>query len=178
MGFLSGSVTYECFRVVSPQVHQFGPEHVELLEQYAINQKQSLAADQTKVGFLAGEHLFDRDFDLEKNIINDTLHFAVRIDSNQIPAAIRKAWLQMELAVFRAKHRAAVPRKLNARRRRTRWKPAAKRRLAAASIAGCSSSLFSGTLVRDCSISADRVPVPAKRAVCCWKKRSSCSWSD
>ena len=88
--------------MVSPQVRQFGPEHVELLEQYAINQKQSLAADQTKVGFLAGEHLFDRDFDLEKNIINDTLHFAVRIDSNQIPAAIRKAWLQMELAVFRA----------------------------------------------------------------------------
>jgi hypothetical protein len=30
------------------------------------------------------------------------MHFALRIDTNQIPAAIRKAWLQMELAVFKA----------------------------------------------------------------------------
>ena len=31
-------------------------------------------------------------------MIDDALHFGVRIDSNQIPAAIRKAWLQLELA--------------------------------------------------------------------------------
>ena len=54
------------------------------------------------MGLLAGEHLFDRDFDLAKNILNDALHFAMRIDTNQIPAAVRKAWLQMELAVFKA----------------------------------------------------------------------------
>ena len=104
MGFLSGSAGYECFRTCtsdSPLRH-FGPEHVETLEKFAIGSKQKLTADQSRVGLLAGEHLFDRDFDLAKNILNDALHFAMRIDTNQIPAAVRKAWLQMELAVFKA----------------------------------------------------------------------------
>ncbi len=102
MGFLSGSIGYECFRTSHIELRHFGPEHVETLTKYAISSKQNLAAEQTRAGFLAGDHLFDRDFDLAKNILNDALHFAMRIDSNQIPAAIRKAWLQMELAVFRA----------------------------------------------------------------------------
>ena len=102
MGFLSGSATYECFRINSPQPRQFGPKQIEILEKYAINPKEKLSAEQARAGLLAGDHLFDLEFDLEKNVINDVMHFAMRIDTNQIPAAIRKAWLQMELAVFRA----------------------------------------------------------------------------
>ena len=50
------------------------------------------------VGFLGGEHLFDQDFDLNKNLINNAVHCSVRFDTNQIPAEYRAAWLQMELA--------------------------------------------------------------------------------
>ena len=102
MGFLSGSVGYECYRTSNQQPSHFDPEHVETLARFAISSKQSVSAEQARVGFLAGEHLLDRDFDLEKNILNDALHFAMRIDSNQVPAAIRKAWLQIELATLRA----------------------------------------------------------------------------
>ena len=51
---------------------------------------------------MAGDHLLDHDFDLEKNVFGDALHFAVRIDTNQVPAAIRRAWLQIELALSTA----------------------------------------------------------------------------
>ena len=102
MGFLAGSASYDCFRINDADTRQFGSKHIEKLEQFAIQAKGNLAADQSRAGLLAGEHLFDLDFDLEKNIINDVMHFAMRIDTNQIPAAVRKAWLQMELAVFRA----------------------------------------------------------------------------
>ena len=98
MGFLSGPVTFECFRIGGSQPRQFGPEQVEILEKFAIGQIETSSTEQANVGFLAGRHLFDCDFDLEKNVIADALHFAVRIDTNQIPAAIRKAWLQMELS--------------------------------------------------------------------------------
>lgn len=102
MGFLSGSVTLECFRVDGEQPRQFGQEHIKILEQFAIGQLETSSPEQADVGFLAGGHLFDLNFGLEKNVIGETLHFAVRIDTNQIPSAVRKAWLQIELAAFTA----------------------------------------------------------------------------
>ena len=102
MGFLSGSMTFECFRISSAQPQQFSAEHVETLEKYAIGESKSLSNDQARAGFLAGDHLLDCDFDLEKNVFGDALHFAMRIDTNQVPAAIRRAWLQIELAMLTA----------------------------------------------------------------------------
>ena len=102
MGFLSGPVTFESFRISGSEVRVFGPEQIEILERLAIGQTETSSPDQARVGFLAGGHLFDSDFGREKNVIGDALHFAVRIDTNQIPAAVRRAWLQMELADFTA----------------------------------------------------------------------------
>jgi hypothetical protein len=102
MGFWSGSMTFECFRIEGAAPHHFGEEHVETLRQHAIRQSSPLANDQARVGFLAGSHLLDDQFDLEKNVFGDVLHFAVRIDTNQVPAAIRRAWLQIELAMMAA----------------------------------------------------------------------------
>ncbi len=98
MGFLSGTITFERYWVYGEAPQQFGPEHLEILQQHSIDRVENVAADESSVGFLAGEHLLDLSFALEKNIIGDALHFGVRIDSNQIPSAIRKAWLQLELA--------------------------------------------------------------------------------
>jgi hypothetical protein len=102
MGFLSGSMTFDCFRMDGTQPRQFGPEHVEALQQYAIGEAKGFSDEQVRMGFLAGDHLLDYDFAPEKNAFGDALHFAVRIDTNQVPAAIRRAWLQIELAVLTA----------------------------------------------------------------------------
>lgn len=111
MGFLSGPVTLECFRVGGEQPRQFGEEHIKTLKKFAIGKIETSSPEQPDVGFLAGSHILDLNFDLEKNVIAETLHCAVRIDANQIPAAVRKAWLQMELAAFTADNPSGRPTK-------------------------------------------------------------------
>ncbi len=100
MAFLSGSLGFERFSVGGFAANQFEQEHLDALAQLAGGKNESTSQENVLVGFLAGEHLFDHEFALEKNVINDALHCAVRIDTNQIPSAIRKAWLQMELAAL------------------------------------------------------------------------------
>ena len=102
MGFLSGRMTFDCFRIDGTQPRQFGPKHVETLEKFAIGESQSHSGEQARIGFLAGDHLLDTNFGLEKNVFDSALHFAVRIDTNQVPAAIRRAWMQIELATLTA----------------------------------------------------------------------------
>lgn len=98
MPFLRGSLGFERFSVAGFEDSAFGDEHIEILAKHAAGKNQSASTENVHIGFLGGNHLFDQDFDLSKNVINDAVHCSVRIDTNQIPAAIRNAWLQMELA--------------------------------------------------------------------------------
>ncbi len=98
MPFLRGSLGFERFSVAGFDDSAFGDEHIEILAKHAAGKNQSGSTENVHIGFLGGNHLFDQDFDLSKNVINDAVHCSVRIDTNQIPAAIRNAWLQMELA--------------------------------------------------------------------------------
>lgn len=102
MGFLSGSISFDTFRIEGKQPRQFTAKHLETLQEYGIADAKSFADEQAKVGFLAGGHLLDYDFSEEKNIFVDALHFGIRVDTNQVPAAVRRAWLQIELAVLTA----------------------------------------------------------------------------
>jgi hypothetical protein len=98
MGFLAGTIGFERFRIEGPAIRQFGPEQIKILEKFAIGKIESFSPEEPKAGFLAGQHLFDQAFSLEKNVVNDSLHAGVRIDTNKIPSAMRKAWLAIELA--------------------------------------------------------------------------------
>lgn len=100
MPFLSGSLGFERFKVSGFQAAQFGEAQLEQLEQAACAKFQTTSTETTHVGFLGGEHLFDQVFDLGKNVINNAMHCSIRIDTNQVPSAIRKAWMQMELAAL------------------------------------------------------------------------------
>ncbi|MGB7326720.1 MAG: hypothetical protein WBD31_17725 [Rubripirellula sp.] len=100
MPFLRGSLGFERFSVAGFEADTFGEEHIEILANNAAGRHESASAENIHVGFLGGDHLFDQDFDLDKNLINNAVHMCVRVDTNQIPAAIRAAWLQMELAGY------------------------------------------------------------------------------
>ena len=100
MAFLSGSIGFERFRVVGSRLRKFSGEQLELLSHFASGKFKTSSEENVQVGFLGGSHLLDRDFDEEKNIINHALHFGIRIDTNQIPSALKKAWLQIELAAM------------------------------------------------------------------------------
>lgn len=111
MSFLSGSLGFERFCVTGFDSEQFEQQHLDAMQQLAGGRNESASEENVLVGFLAGEHLFDHEFTLEKNVINEALHFGIRIDTNQIPSAIRKAWLQMELAALAKDNASGKPTK-------------------------------------------------------------------
>lgn len=98
MGFLSGSVTFERYRIVDDPTGMFGEEHISELSNRKINSRGMNLLESPCAGFVGGDHLFDTKFSLEKNVIDDALHFGIRFDSCQIPGPIKQAWMHMELA--------------------------------------------------------------------------------
>lgn len=104
MGFLSGSVSFERFRIDGPPLKKFTAKHVGTLEKFAIGKIVGSTPEEALIGFVAGRHLFDQDFAVEKNVVDDILHCGLRIDTNKIPSALRKAWLAIELAPLLAEN--------------------------------------------------------------------------
>jgi len=100
MPFLSGRVSFDRFVVSGKTPRQFSDEHLRHLRKHAIAEGNSDTAEAPRVGFLAGRHLFDLEFEPAKNIIAETLHAAIRIDVSRVPSPLRKAWLEIELAAL------------------------------------------------------------------------------
>src|SRR4051794_22073537 len=98
MGFLNGRITYMRYRVEGDPPLPFGPDHLEQVERHALA-RHGLGdpADGIAVGWAGGDHVLDLTFDSGKNIINDALHLAIRIDTDKIPGSLLRAYTQMEL---------------------------------------------------------------------------------
>jgi len=111
MPFLSGNLGFERFSIEGFAASQFSDEQIELLAKNAAGNVETASEENVHVGFLGGAHLFDQEFDLGKNVINDAVHVGVRIDTNQIPSAIRKAWLEIELLGYAKDSPSGVPSK-------------------------------------------------------------------
>lgn len=97
MGFFTGRVTCARFKVNGRSPKIFGPEQLELLAKHAIGKQRRVSADGIEVGWSAGDHILDTNFDLAKNIVNDTLHFALRVDSQKVPSDLLRAYIAVEL---------------------------------------------------------------------------------
>jgi hypothetical protein len=109
MGFLSGRATFIRFRVTGRSPRSFGPDHLEKLAAHAIGRQKVAYADGVEFGWTAGDHILDTDFELAKNIVNDTLHFALRIDQNKVPADLLRAYTQIELQALAATNPSGLP---------------------------------------------------------------------
>ena len=48
-------------------------------------------------GWAGGDHVLDLSVDLAKNIVDDALHLAIRIDTDKIPSALLRAYTQIEI---------------------------------------------------------------------------------
>ncbi len=97
MGFFTGRVTCTRFRVAGRAPRSFGPEQLERLTAHHIGKQRAASADGSLAGWIAGDHILDTRFELAKNIINDTLHFALRLDAQRIPGDLLRAYTQVEL---------------------------------------------------------------------------------
>jgi hypothetical protein len=97
MGFANGRVTFVRYRVNGQAPAPFSSETIELLEQHAIGRRPAEAADGVSYGWSAGDHVLDASFSLEKNVLEDALLFAIRIDTDKIPSQLLQAYTRIEL---------------------------------------------------------------------------------
>ncbi len=97
MGFFSGRVTCCRFRVSGKSPGMFGPEELAKLEDGMIGKQRVATADGSQFGWIAGDHILDTRFDLAKNIVNDTLQFAMRVDEIKVPSDLLRAYYFVEL---------------------------------------------------------------------------------
>jgi hypothetical protein len=105
-------------------LQEFTEAHLERLR--APMPSQAVAAkDGTKYHWGAGDHVLDRDFALEKNIIGDALRFTLVVTTNTPPADLLKAYVAEELSALAKDNPSGLPSK----RQRKEAKEAAQDRL-------------------------------------------------
>jgi hypothetical protein len=109
MGFFSGRVTFARHKVAGAAPGRFQPEHLERLAALAAGKQRHAAADGVEVGWTAGDHVLDTDFDLAKNVIDDTLHFCLRVDTQKLPSELLRAYVAVELKALAASNPSGLP---------------------------------------------------------------------
>lgn len=97
MGFFNGRATFLRFKVNGPAPRLFDDEQIERLKDRMAGRQRIASADGVETGWTAGEHVLDTDFGLEKNIINDTLTFDLRVDTDKLPGDLLRAYYAVEL---------------------------------------------------------------------------------
>ena len=144
MGFFSGRVTFVRFRVKAKSPRLFGPEHLERLQGHAIGKQRTASSDGVEAGWIAADHILDTRFDLAKNIVNDTLHFAMRVDTNKLPSDLLNAYAQVELQALAKNNPSGLPSVRQKREARTRPASGLKRKRKTADFSSARRIRFSG----------------------------------
>jgi hypothetical protein len=109
MGFFSGRVSFLRFKVNGAAPRAFGEEHLDRLADRQAGRQRIASADGIETGWTAGDHVLDTDFGLAKNIINDTLTFDLRVDTDKIPADLLRAYYAVELKALTKNNPSGFP---------------------------------------------------------------------
>lgn len=102
MPFLRGQVSFGRLRVAAPTPSLLDGETLSALGANMLETPDFGAPPEVEAGWVAGDHVYDARFDHEKNIFEGgaAAHFALRIDTNRVPAEIKRA--------LKAQHETAV----------------------------------------------------------------------
>jgi len=109
MGFFNGRVTALRFKVSGSAPRHFTDEHIARLADHQAGRQRIASADGIEVGWTAGDHILDTEFDLAKNIINDMLHFELRVDVDKIPGDLLRAYYSVELKALTKNNKSGFP---------------------------------------------------------------------
>jgi hypothetical protein len=112
MGFLNGRVTFTRYRVSGPSPLPFAEDLLGMVEKHVIGQHNATeSTDGVSTGWAGGDHVLDLSLDLGKNVINDALQLAIRIDTDKIPGTLLKAYTQMETEALGRMNPSGLPTK-------------------------------------------------------------------
>src|SRR4051812_26380455 len=109
MGFYSGRVSFLRFQVSTAAPRLFDQEHLDRLADRQAGRQRIASADGVETGWTAGDHVLDTDFGLAKNIINDTLHFELRVDTDKVPGDLLRAYYAVELKALAKDNPSGLP---------------------------------------------------------------------
>jgi hypothetical protein len=109
MSFFSGRVTCCRYRITGRSLSTFHADHLDKLSEHAIGRQRIATGDGSQCGWTAGDHILDTKFDLAKNIVNDTMQFALRIDEHKPPGDLLRAYFQVELEGLAAQNPSGIP---------------------------------------------------------------------
>jgi hypothetical protein len=95
MAFSSGSISLRRFSVTGKQAKTVEQTHLDQLSALALDPEKTSPVD-IEYGWCGGRHVLDSRFDFEHNVFNDALAFALRVDTNRVPAEIKRAYQILE----------------------------------------------------------------------------------
>jgi hypothetical protein len=96
MGFSSGPVSMRRFAVVGDQPKSIDQSLLDALARHKLAPDEEGVPADVEYGWCGGRHVLDGKFDFERNVYNDALSFALRVDTNRVPAELRMAYKIME----------------------------------------------------------------------------------
>jgi hypothetical protein len=83
------------FEVIGNQPKAIEQAHLDALAQHRIKSEDGGSVE-IEYGWCGGRHVLDTVFNFERNVFNDALCFALRVDTNRVPAELRTAYRMME----------------------------------------------------------------------------------
>ena len=92
MSFISGRVTFCRFAVSGDAPAAADEASLSILSEYAFESQSIGVPQEIEAGFVTGEHVFDTQFDYNKNGFGSALLFALRIDTHKVPSDIKQAY--------------------------------------------------------------------------------------
>ncbi len=92
MPFQSGRVSFARFTVTGDAPAAITQEVLDKIFAHAFTDSPIGAPEQIESGWISGEHIFDTTFSFDKNAFGNMLLFALRVDTNRIPADIKHAY--------------------------------------------------------------------------------------
>ena len=96
MGFESGRVSYCKFSAVGDSPSAVDATILASLAEGAFKEQEFGAPEELEVGWITGKHLYDTQFDYDKNGYGSMLLFAMRVDTNRVPGDVKQAYRQMQ----------------------------------------------------------------------------------
>jgi len=97
MSFPSGSVSFRRFCIIGRHPAEIDQKVLEKLAEFALHIGEYGVPDEVEYGWCGGRHIFDEKFSFEHNVFADAVHFAMRLDTNRVPAEVKKAYEMMEV---------------------------------------------------------------------------------
>jgi hypothetical protein len=96
MGFASGSISFRRFAVVGRSPDAIDQALLDKLSQFTLRPTEMGIPEEEEYGWSGGRHVLDGSFTFENNVYGDALLFGLRIDTNRVPAELRKAYQLQE----------------------------------------------------------------------------------